>query len=226
MKAVMRRPMKTDSRVLCLAVLAAIALVFGPKVGRADNVSDDRPILEEPRSRQGYWIGVGLSGIGAHVSDRGHDRGLYSGYTGTFRIGQLLTQRLGLGVLVEYTGGYATLGKGTDKGQLDGLTLEASYLVWRDLSVHGGFGVGAMLLKDSAALDPSYRIGGGAYLLAGVSYDVFPFKKKRTGGWAITPVIDLHGFGDGDLKFLAVLAGFQVTWWSGLPDNMLHQPEE
>jgi hypothetical protein len=221
----MRRPMKTVSRILCLASVAAVALTFASKLARADESSDERPVLEEPRSRQGYWIAFGVSGIGTQVWDRGHDRGLYSGYTGTFRIGQLLTQRFGLGLLVEYTLGYTTLGKGTDEGQLDGLCLEASYLVWRDLSVHGGFGVGAMLLKDSAALDPSYRVGGGAYLLLGASYDIFPLKKKLTGGWALTPVVDLHGFGDGDLHFLALLAGVQITWWSGLPDNMLRLEE-
>jgi hypothetical protein len=38
--------------------------------------------------------------------------------------------------------------------------------------------------------------------------------------------VDLHGSADGDIRFLAVLAGLQLTWWSGLPDNMLHLPEE
>jgi hypothetical protein len=131
-----------------------------------------------------------------------------------------------LGLLIEYTGGYTTLGKGSDKGQLDGLSLEASYLVWRNLSVHGGFGLGVLLLKDSQALDPSYRGGGGSYFLLGAAYDLFPLKKKLTGGWAITPVIDLHGSPDGDLHFLALLGGIQITWWSGLPDNMLRLPEE
>lgn len=218
----MRRPMKTVTRIVCLA---ALALVLAPKVARADESSDDRPVLEEPRSRQGYWISFGASGIGAQVWDKGHDRGVYGGVTGTFRIGQLLTQRFGLGLLIEYTGGFTTLAKGSDKGQLDGLSLEASYLVWRDLSVHGGFGLGVLLLKDHASVNQDYRSGGGAYFLAGVSYDIFPLKKHLTGGWAITPVIDLHGSPDGDLHFLAVLGGVQITWWSGLPDNMLHLEE-
>jgi hypothetical protein len=220
------RPLMTSvSRALCFAILCAAALGVRSRVAHADDV-DEHPVLEEPRSRQGYWIGFGASGAGIQVWEKGHNRGLYSGFSGTFRVGQLLTQRFGLGLLIEYTGGYATIGKGSDKGQLDGLSLEASYLVWRDLSVHAGFGLGVLLLKDSQALDPSYRSGGGAYGLVGVSYDLFPLKKKLTGGWALTPVLDLHGSADGDLRFLGLLAGLQITWWSGLPSNMLHLPEE
>lgn len=217
----MRRPMSTVSRILCLAALVAGAMTVTTKPALADESSDERPVLEDPRSRQGYWIGFGVSGVGAQVWEKGHDRGVYGGYSGTFRVGQLLTQRFGLGLLIEYTGGFSTIGKGTDKGQFDGLTLEASYLVWKDLSVHAGFGLGVLLLKDSASLNQDYRAGGGAYFLAGASYDLFPLKKKLTGGWAITPVIDLHGSPDGDLHFLALFGGIQITWWSGLPDNML-----
>ena len=220
----MRRLMTSVSRVLCFGVLASLLAASAPRTARAED-SDERPVLEEPRSRQGYWIGLGVSGIALQGWENGHDRGIYTGYTATFRIGQLITQRLGLGLLVEYTLGYTTLGKGSDKGQLDGLTLEASYLVWRNLSVHAGFGLGVVLLKDEQALDPSYRAGGGSFFLAGVSYDIFPFKKK-TGGWALTPVLDLHGSADGDIHFLALLGGLQITWWSGLPDNMLNLPEE
>jgi hypothetical protein len=221
----MRRPMSTVARILCLAALVAGAMTVTTRRALADESSDERPVLEEPRSRQGYWIAFGVSGVGSQVWEKGHDRGVYGGYSGTFRIGQLLTQRFGLGLLIEYTGGFSTIGKGTDKGQFDGLTLEASYLVWKDLSVHAGFGLGVLLLKDSASLNQDYRSGGGAYFLAGASYDLFPLKKKQTGGWAITPVIDLHGSPDGDLHFLALFGGFQITWWSGLPDNMLKLEE-
>jgi hypothetical protein len=185
--------------------------------------ADDHPVLEEPRERQGYWIGVGVSAVGLHSWENGRGHGPYTGYTGTFRIGQLLTERLGLGILVEYPGSIA---KGADKGSLYGLTLEGSYRAWRNLSVHAGFGLGVVLLKNGDDLDPSTRAGGGAYGLVGASYDVFPLKARRTGGWAITPTLDLHGSPDGDLRFLAVLAGLQVTWWSGLSDNMLKLPEE
>jgi hypothetical protein len=214
--------MTSVSRIFCFGALLSLGFAFAPRMAHAED-GDEHPVLEDPRSRQGYWIGFGASGAGVQVWEKGHNHGVYSGYTGTFRIGQLITKRLGLGLLVEYIGG---IGKGTDKGSIDGLTLEGSCLLWRNLSVHAGFGLGVVLLKDNNALDTSTRAGGGSYFLVGASYDIFPLKKKLTGGWAITPVVDLHGSRDGDIRFLAVLAGLQLTWWSGLPDNMLRLPEE
>jgi hypothetical protein len=210
------------SRSWLLALTTLLVSTLAGTKARGDE-SDERPRLEEPRARQGYWIGVGVSAIGLQAWEKGRSLGVYDGYTGSFRIGQLLTERLGLGLLVEYP---SSIGKGSDKGSLYGLTLEGSYRLWRNLSVHAGFGLGVVMLKDSQALDPSTRSGGGSYGLLGASYDVFPLKTMRTGGWAITPTVDLHGSADGDLRFLAVLAGVQVTWWSGLPDNMLRLPDE
>jgi len=219
----MRRLVSQWSRIVWLGVVATTLLGTGLRAARADETDDAHPILEEPRSRQGYWIGFGASGVAAQLTEQGKNRGIYSGGTGTFRIGQLVTRRLGLGLLVEYTGGIA---KGSDKGSIGGLTLEGSCLVWRDLSVHTGFGIGYVMVSDSKAIDTSLRGGGGSYLLLGASYDLFPFKKVRTGGWAITPVVDFHVMPDGSIHFLALLGGLQATWWSGLPDNMLHLPED
>jgi len=217
------RPAK--SLVLRTIRLVSMAALFGTLAGptaHADE-ADEHPQLEEPRSRQGYWIGVGLSGVGLQAWENGRSHGAYTGHAGTFRIGQLLTERLGLGILVEYP---SSVAKGADKGSLYGLTLEGSCLLWRNLSLHAGFGLGVVLLKNNDDLNPSTRSGGGAYGLFGVSYDLFPVKTRHTGGWAITPTVDLHGSADGDFRFLAVLAGVQITWWSGLSDNMLKLPEE
>jgi hypothetical protein len=219
----MRRSMLSISisRILGLLVLPLLVPTLTGSTARANE--DERPRLEEPRSRQGYWIGVGMSGLVLQAWEKGRSLGVYNGYTGTFRIGQLLSERLGLGLVIEYP---SSVGRGSDKGSLYGLTLEGSCLLWRNLSVHAGFGLGVVLLKNSQALDPSTRSGGGSYALLGASYDLFPLKARRTGGWAVTPTVDLHGSADGDIRFLAVLAGVQVTWWSGLPDSMLQLPEE
>lgn len=225
MRVVMRSLPTSLARPVGLALLIAIGLALAPSLAHAQD-ADEHPVLEEPRSRQGYWIGFGASAIALEAREKGKNHGLYTGGTATFRIGQLITKRFGLGLLLEYTEGQTTLMKGSDKGQLDGLTLEGSYLLWHDLSVHAGFGLGVLLLKDHQAVDPSYRAGGGSYFLVGASYDIFPFKKRLTGGWAITPVLDLHGSADGDIHFLALLGGIQLTWWSGLPDNMLRLPED
>ncbi len=219
----MRRLTLHGSRTIWFGLLFASVLGTGARAAQADELSDSQSLLEEPRSRQGYWIGFGASGIAAQLTEDGKNRGAYGGWTGTFRIGQLLTRRLGLGLLVEYVGG---ISKGSDKGSLGGLVMEGSFLAWKDLSVHGGFGIGYVMVSDSKAIDTSLRGGGGSYLLLGASYDLFPFKKRLTGGWAFTPVVDFHLMPDGSIHFLALIAGVQVTWWSGLPSNMLRLPEE
>jgi hypothetical protein len=221
----MMRPVHRRFCSLVVAAALALGLGLGSRAARAQE-SEGRPVLEEPRSRQGYWIGFGATGIAANLWENGKDRGIYSGYTGTFRIGQLITRRLGLGLLVEYLMGYGRLGKGSDKGSMGGITIEGSLLAWRDLSLHTGFGIGYVMVSDKEALDTSLRGGGGSYLLLGASYDIFPLKKRLTGGWAITPVVDFRLMPHGNIKFASVMAGLQITWWSGLPDNMLNLPEE
>lgn len=209
-----------------LPFVFALLVALGQRTALADDSADGEDLLEEPRQRQGYWIGFGPTGIAAQLSENGKNLGIYSGYTGTFRIGQLVTKRLGLGLMIEYMMGYERLGKGSDKGSIGGLTLEGSCQLWRNLSAHTGFGIGYVMVKDPNALDDSLRGGGGAYLLLGASYDFFPFQKQLTGGWAVTPTVDLHVMPDGNIKFLALMAGLQFTWWSGLSDNMLRLPDE
>jgi len=34
-------------------------------MARAEDASDSRSLLEEPRARQGYWLGLGLSRVEA-----------------------------------------------------------------------------------------------------------------------------------------------------------------
>ena len=43
--------------------------------------------LEPPRERQGYWIGVGFSGVAPHLNEEGKNRGFYTGYGFGFRFG-------------------------------------------------------------------------------------------------------------------------------------------
>jgi hypothetical protein len=222
----MRRPVHRRSCTLSFAAALAFLLVLGLRTARAEDTSDGHPLLEEPRSRQGYWIGVGVTGIAAQLWENGKDRGIYDGWTATFRIGQLVTKRLGLGLLVEYFPYGGGISKGSDAGTTGGIIIEGSCQAWRDLSVHTGFGVGYVLVKDPKAIDDSYRGGGGSYLLLGASYDIFPLPKKLTGGWALTPTVDLHLMPQGNVKFVSLFAGLQITWWSGLPDNMLKLPEE
>jgi len=200
-----------------LFVLLAVALALGGSTRAARAQS-----LEQPAARQGYWIGLGFLQVASKLREEGDNKGLYTGRGFTFRIGQLITQRLGLGMLVEYSG----VAKGNDKGSTGGITLEGSMTLWRGLSAHTGLGVGFIMLTDHDSEKEELRGGGGSYFLGGLSYDFYPWRNRLTGGWAITPTVDFRVMPDGNINFYGVFASLQITWWSGLPRNMLILPEE
>jgi hypothetical protein len=200
-----------------LVGLAALAVLAG---GAARPVRAQT--LEQPRARQGYWIGVGSVGVASYLTEEGKNRGVYTGYGFTFRVGQLLTERLGLGLLVEV----GSIKNGSDQGMIGGLTLEGSATVWRGLSAHTGLGLGFVDVTDQSSQDKSLRGGAGSYFLAGASYDFFPWRRRLTGGWAVTPTVDFRVMPDGNIHAYTMFAGLQVVWWSGLPRQMLILPEE
>jgi len=178
--------------------------------------------LEEPAARQGYWLGIGLSGGGAKMVEKGTSLGMYPANGFSLRIGQLLTRRIGVGLTIDY----ARIKKEADAGALGNLAMEVSASVWRNLAVHGGAGFGFVTLTDQNSDDKSIRGGAGTCLLAGASYDFFPWRNRLTGGWAITPTINLRAMPDGDVHAYAILAGVQVIRWSGLSKTMLALPDE
>jgi hypothetical protein len=205
------------------AVALALALTTGfARTALAEEGAESRSFLELPRARQGYWLGVGLYGTSSRLIEEGRDRGNYGGWGYSVRIGQLLTEHFGLGLLYES----ASIKNGNDKGATGGLILEASYNLWRNLSAHTGLGVGYDYVSDKTALDTSLRGGAGSYFLLGTSYDFFPWHKRLTGGWAVTPTVDFRVMPDGNIHAFTLFAGIQVMRWSGLPNNMLFLPEE
>jgi hypothetical protein len=223
----MRRLARKTVVAVMLAAVGLAAARARPAFAQEGNGNDSRSFLELPRARQGYWIGFGFYGMAANYIEQGHDRGIYSGYGYTFRIGQLVTERLGLGLLYESAGSLlGSMKKGNDKGGLGGLILEGDATVWRNLSVHGGFGIGYVYTRDNTALDTSLRGGAGSYMTLGLMYDFFPWRKRLTGGWAITPTVDFRIMPDGNIHAYILLAGVQLIRWSGLSDNMLILPEE
>ena len=215
-------------KIVVAVLLAAVGLAAGgSRPALAQEGNDSHSLLEPPRARQGYWIGFGFYGMAANYIEQGHDHGIYTGYGYTFRIGQLITERLGLGLLYESAGSMlGMMKKGNDKGGLGGLILEGDATVWRNLSVHGGFGIGYVYTRDNTALDTSLRGGAGSYMTLGLMYDFFPWRKRLTGGWAVTPTVDFRVMPDGNIHAYTLVAGVQVIRWSGLADNMLILPEE
>jgi len=218
----MRLFMSFAMGILRLLSVGVLFLGLDLRAAHAEDTGDSRSLLEVPRARQGYWLGFGLSRVEAQLNEEGKNRGFYGGQAYSFRLGELVTQRLGIGMLFEY----GSIQKGSDQGHIVGLTMEGSCTLWRDLSIHSGFGVGAVYVSDKKALDTSLRGGAGAYLLLGTSYDFFPWRSRLTGGWSVTPSVDMRVLPDGNIHTLAIIAGAQIMWWSGLPRNMLDLPEE
>ncbi len=173
--------------------------------------------LEEPRARQGYWVGLGYVAATSHLTEEGKNRGFYTGGGYQLRVGELITPRLGLGTVIEFGG----LKKGSDEGGYGGMSLEGSARLWRNLSAHTGFGFGFVYATDQATPDKPLRGGGGAYFLAGLNYDFFPWRNRLTGGWAVTPTLDFRASPDGNIHAYSIFAGVQVVWWSGLDRNKL-----
>jgi len=71
----MRRLMTSVSRIFCFSVLVSLAFALAPRSARAED-ADEHPVLEEPRSRQGYWIGFGVSAAEVQSWEKGRARGI------------------------------------------------------------------------------------------------------------------------------------------------------
>ncbi len=200
-------------RSLVLAAFVAVALK--PATVAAQT-------LESPRQRQGYWLQFGLHGMLAKTWEKGNSLGSWPGYRLTVRLGQLLTQRFGLGFL--YSTGTVT---GTAWGGIHhvesftGLATEAQWNVWRNMAVHGAAGMQFVTLQATEGPDKSVRGNWGTSYALAVTYDLFPLKKKRSGGFCLTPML-LGQYSPGaTVTTITVLAGLQVGVWTGMWGNQL-----
>lgn len=191
-------------------------LVFSSDIAKLAQAQE----LEAPRARQGYWLALGISGGGAELVEKGKHLGLYPAYGFSLRVGQMLTRRIGVGLTLDY----AAMKKNQDSGALGDLVMEASLNPWRNFAVHAGAGFGVVMVTDDSSEDRKLRGGVGGALLAGASYDFFPWSDRLTGGWAITPTLAFRAMPDGDVHAFAIIASLQVIRWSGLPSKMLVPP--
>jgi opacity protein-like surface antigen len=174
--------------------------------------------LSEPRQRQGYYVAGGLHAALAYNRDDGDGLGPWTGYGTTIRVGQLLTPRLGLGMQIDVSG---ASGDG-QTSSLVGLGLGGQVEIARNLALHAGIGFGVISLDDPEE-DEVQGGYGAAYSLA-LTYDWFP-GNRRSGGWAITPGLRLRAVPSDTVDAFAVLAGVEVSYWTGLPKNQLALPD-
>lgn len=175
--------------------------------------------LEPPRGRQGYFVGIGYQLAFNHNWEDGESWGVWRGADLTVRLGQMVTQRFGLGLQIHFGG---TSGQGQRAG-LGGLGIEAQWELVRNLAVQGGAGIDVVSISSASGHDRSTRgtVGSGYFL--GLGYDWF-LGHRLTGGWALTPSIEARVVPGTTTSAVIGTAGLQVVYWTGLPRNQLDLP--
>jgi opacity protein-like surface antigen len=192
-------------------LLAAAATLGAAASARAQH-------LDEPRARQGYFVAAGLHAAVTMNNNDGDELGPWTGYGTTIRVGQMLTPRLGLGLNLDIAGA-----KGDGQtASIVGLGVAGQVEVVRNLALHAGIGFGVTSI-DNPELDELDGGYGAAYSLA-LTYDWF-MGHRLSGGWAITPGIRARAMPSDTIDSFTVLAGVEISYWSGLPRNQLSLPE-
>jgi hypothetical protein len=177
--------------------------------------------LEEPHSRQGYYLSFGLYGAATQAIEKGNSLGPWIGYGLAWRAGQLITRRFSMGIAVESA---ATKGGG-QSGTATAVALEAGFAVHGNLALRGGTGVGFLRLKNpNDPTESAARGAAGSWFALGASYDLFVGQKRLTGGLAVTPVVEARYLPGSDTKGIVMFIGFDLTYWMGLPANQLTLP--
>ena len=200
--------MRTAKMIAVVALVLAGLCVVGTRRAEAQT-------LEAPRARQGYYVSVGLSGEAQASDDDGKSKTLVGSGFG-IGLGQMLTPCFGLGIRID-TGSAKADGVNGSGG---GLALEGQWNLWKQLSLHAGFGFGFTSLEDTKALEDETSGGYGALVTLAATYDFF-FTSRLTGGWAVTPQLLVRALDGGDVDAVWFGLGVQLSWWSGRPRNEL-----
>ncbi len=191
-----------------------IALVLA---GVAVSQTADAQKLQKPRPRQGYYVTLGLMGAIEKNTEDGKDYGAWPGFANSLRLGQMITSRLGAGLLID-----VGAAEGDDQAStIVGAGIEGQYEVIDNLAIRAAVGLGVVALDDLTQDDEDLRgVYGSAYTL-GVSYDWFFTCRRFTGGWAITPVAEARVIPGDDISAFAAFFGVELSYWTGLPKNQL-----
>lgn len=173
--------------------------------------------LEAPRPRQNYYLGGGLNLLTTDVIDHGESQGLWYGASLSLRVGQMLTQRLGLGLNIDY----GATARDPESAYLGGLALEGQWEIIDNLALRGSAGLAVVELFDDSDPQEELRgVYGGVYAL-GLSYDLFVHEAKLSGGLALQPILWVRYVPDDTISVVTVTLGLELMWWSGLPNNQL-----
>jgi len=179
-------------------------------------------LLEPPRARQGYYFALGYHFALSHVWENGENWSVWPGSAISFRLGQMITRRFGMGLQINPGG--TTKGQG-QKVAFGGLELEAQWELRRNLAIYGGVGVDVVSLSADNGTDKTTRGTVGSGYSLGLGYDWF-FTHRLSGGWGLTPTAQVRFVPGNTASALIGLLGVQVSYWSGLPRNQLELPPD
>jgi len=180
--------MRVTSAKALATVITALALALAARGAEAQT-------LREPEARQGFYISAGGGVTALAAWDKGQRNATAAGPAFTIRLGEMLTDRWGLGLAIEDA---SASRRGLTTG-IGGLTLEAQARLRGHLAAHLGLGVGGASARDPARVGDETHGTYGTLLTAGLSYDAF-FTSRPSGGWAVTPAGGLLVVPGGDVS--------------------------
>src|SRR5688572_10120173 len=176
--------MKRLVKMLVAVAIAAGVVAGAAPVARADSAPAG-VVLELPRHRQGYYLAIGNHLLMTQSWEDGDSLGAWLGTGLTIRLGQMMTRRFGLGLQIDFGGS----SDGPNHGSVFGLSMAAQWELLHNFAAHGGVGLGVLQLTDDRDPDAELRGAVGSGYFVGLSYDWFPFKRRLTGGFAVTPMV-------------------------------------
>lgn len=205
-----RTPLRAFA-VLLAAVLLSIA-VGGGATARAQQ-------LEPPRARQGYYFALGYSPTFLKPWEDTENWNVWAGSDFSFRLGQMITRRLGLGLQIHFGG---AKGQAQTAG-LFGLGLEGQVEMARNLALFASVGLDVVQYISDDGLDETTRGTVGSGYALGIGYDWF-FTKRLTGGWAVRPVAQIRYVPGTTASAFMGMLGVELAYFTGLPRNQLDLP--
>ena len=126
-----------------LVALAILAAVVSATVVSTTAQADD--LLEEPRDRQGYYIGVGGRATVLYNREDGDGLGPWNGFTTRITFGQMVTERFGAGLSLDFGG---AAGDG-ETATMFALGMVGQAEIAHNLAVHASVGFGVYLFVES-----------------------------------------------------------------------------
>jgi hypothetical protein len=202
-------------------VVVALIALAGSVLLAASSRAAQAQELEAPRRRQGYYLSFGLYGAATQAFEKGNSLGPWIGTGRALRAGQLVTERLSLGIAIES----GSTSGGGQTASATALAVEAGFAIRGNLALRGGAGVGFLQLKNpSDPTESATRGAAGSWFALGAGYDLFVGQKRLTGGLALTPVVEARYLPGSDTKGIIMFIGVDLSYWTGLPLNQLNLP--